>query len=93
MYIYNLLDYFADVGACLETPVSYRTVPECSLNQTVVVYTVDETASHDQVTHKIGCLYIPLLFQVAHGSFQLAQAKIKSNWASGRLAISCTVYN
>ena len=24
--------------------------------------------------------------------FQLAQAKIKSNWASGRLAISCTVY-
>ena len=24
--------------------------------------TVDETASHDQVAHKIGCLYIPLLF-------------------------------
>ena len=23
---------------------------------------VDETDSHDQVAHKIGCLYIPLLF-------------------------------
>ena len=23
---------------------------------------VDETASHDQVAHKIVCLYIPLLF-------------------------------
>ena len=51
---------------------------------------VDETASHDQVAHKIRCLCIPLLFQIAHSSFQPAQAKIKSNWASGRLAISCT---
>ena len=60
--------------------------------------TVDETATHDQVAHKIGWLYIPLLFYVAHSSFQLVQAKIKSNWASGWLAISCTgnsyvVYN
>ena len=27
-----------------------------------------------------------------HSNFQLAQAKFKSNWASGRLAISCTAY-
>ena len=27
-----------------------------------------------------------------HSNFQLAQAKFKSNWASGRLAMSCTAY-
>ena len=52
--------------------------------------TMDETDSHDQFAHKIGCLYISLLFYIAHSNLQLAQPKIKSNWVSGRLAISCT---
>ena len=26
------------------------------------LHSVDETASHDEVAHKIGCLYIPILF-------------------------------
>ena len=38
-------------------------IPKHSAENTVCkMPTVDETASHDQVAHKIGCLYISLLF-------------------------------
>ena len=42
------------------------------------------------IRSQIGCFDISLWFQVAHSHFQVVQLKIKSNWASGRLDVSCT---
>ena len=44
------------------------------------------------IRSQIGCFDISLWFQVAHSHFQVVQLKIKSNWASGRLDVSCTVH-